>query len=237
MPSRAKQVLGFIARTFIQLFRKPIATLFHYIYYTTPGTWTNNKFLGYPILQNPMDLQLYQELVYNLKPRYIVQTGICDGGSIVYFSTLLDIVQAPASAVTVGIDISLSKIAATISHPRARLIIGDSAAAETVEKVKQLLPSTSDAPGPGMVVLDSDHSRDHVLKELRAYWELVSIGSYLVVEDTNVNGRPVNWSHGPGPHEAVEIFLRENSRFQRDDSMWERNLVSHHQRGWLKRLS
>jgi cephalosporin hydroxylase len=85
-----------------------------------------------------------------------------------------------------------------------------------------------------MVILDSDHKRDHVLAEMRAYHDLVTPGSYMIVEDTNVNGHPVWPEHGPGPMEAVELFLRENSSFQIDHRC-ENHLLTFNPNGFLRR--
>jgi cephalosporin hydroxylase len=121
--------------------------------------------------------------------------------------------------------------ARSLSHPRIRLVEGNSIDVELVERVKKSLP-----PGGGLVVLDSDHTKEHVLAELNAHKDLVSPGSYIVVEDTNINGHPVFPLFGPGPYEAVSDFLKENPNFIRDDDVWRRNRFSFHQGGWLRRI-
>jgi cephalosporin hydroxylase len=144
---------------------------------------------------------------------------------------MLDLIGAPPSAVVVGIDIGLSEQARKLTHPRIRLFEGSSTDPALVNQIKRILPG-----GDGIVVLDSDHTRQHVLAELNIYQDLVTIGSYIVVEDTNINGHPVYRSFGPGAFEAVTDFLKENRAFGRDDALWKRNQVSFHQRGWLKRF-
>jgi cephalosporin hydroxylase len=228
MPS----VLRFLRWSFgNRLSESEIVDHFHRLYYNCPRSWSNNKFLGRQILQCPLDLQIYQELIFGHQPPLIVQTGVAEGGSVLYFASILDLMGADPSSLVVGVDVALSDQAKTLNHPRIRLIEGSSTDPRTIDRIRAL-PSAA----AGMVVLDSDHSRGHVLDELRLYRQFVAVGSYLVVEDTNLNGRPVLPSFGPGPCEAVQEFLKEDDRFVRDDALWKRNLFSFHQYGWLARV-
>ena len=208
-----------------------IIKYFHYIWWQSKDTWPKNTYLGYEILQCPLDLQLYQEMIFKEKPEFILQTGICGGGSIVYFSSILDLVNAPSSVKVIGVDLVLSEEAKKIKNDRVILYEGSSTDQRVFETVAKLVKGKK-----GLIILDSDHSKDHVSKELQMYNELVDIGCRMVVEDTNLNGNPVYRAFGPGPYEAVSEFLSKNDNFIADDKIWKRNLFSFHQFGWIKRI-
>lgn len=213
-----------------QLLARPIADAYHRNWYEAGNTWMRSKWMGFPIQQCPFDMQRYQELIYSLKPRAIVQTGVNEGGSLLFLAHVLDALDSSSDAVVVGIDIKLTPKAKELNHRRIHLIEGDSAAPEVVSRAHELVG----ARAPVIVSLDSDHSCRHVLRELDAFASFVGVGGALVVEDTNVNGHPVLPYFGPGPHEAIEQWLSNNpDRFVETGAKDDPNWLSFH--SWFER--
>ena len=197
-----------------------------YFYTRADLTWNNTEWLGVPLWKNPLDLWVYQEIVWEVKPALIIETGTWRGGSAFYFASLLDLIGS-------GQIVSVDRMAwaARPNHPRIEYMKGSSVAPETIEQLAELVKN---ANGPILVVLDSDHRESHVAQELELYCKWVTPGSYLIVEDTNVNGHPVNPFFGPGPMEAVNGFLPRHSEFEVDPAR-EKYMVTHNPRGFLRR--
>jgi cephalosporin hydroxylase len=190
------------------------------------GALQQTYWLGIPILKSPLDCWVYQELIHELRPDLIIETGTDLGGSALFLASVCGLIDHGR---VVSIDI---RRATRVTHPRITFLVGDSTSTEIVDQVRQAAVGAERV----MVILDSDHHAAHVGRELRAYRDFVSPGSYLVVEDTNVNGHPVMPEHGPGPYEAVQEFLRDDPDFEVDKSR-EKFLLTYFPDGFLKRVA
>lgn len=200
---------------------------FHRLYYDSPWqTWKNTRWLSVNAYKTPLDLWIYQELVVALKPQLVIETGTNMGGSALFLATVCD-------AIGYGeiVSIDSESRAGRPAHDRVTYLIGSSVAPETLDAVALCARGKE----PVMVILDSDHSREHVLAELRHYAGFVTPGSYLIVEDTNLNGHPVVPNFGPGPMEAVQDFLGERDDFK-TDSEQEKFMLSFQPGGYLRRV-
>lgn len=206
-----------------------IVNRFHALYYQGVDgdpVWAHTFWMGVPVAKCPLDLWIYQEILYDTRPTLLIETGTSHGGSAFYFAHIFD--QLGQGRV---ISIDIEKMPRP-QHPRISYLLGSSASTDIADQVRSFLK-----PGDRvMVVLDSDHSAQHVSRELALFAPLVSIGCYLVVEDSNVNGRPVEPQFGPGPYEAVEEFLSHSSNFVTDLAR-EKFMVTFNPDGWLKRIS
>jgi cephalosporin hydroxylase len=188
-------------------------------------TRADTHWLGVRTDKNPLDLWIYQELLHELRPDLVVETGTAFGGSALYLASICELL---GHGRVVTIDIIEQEGRPT--HPRIEYLPGSSVTAKTVEQVRSRIEPGSTT----LVVLDSDHKRDHVLQELRLYSPLVTPGSYVVVEDTILNGHPVSPDFGPGPLEAVEAFLAETDEFEVDRRR-EKLYLTFNRKGYLRR--
>jgi cephalosporin hydroxylase len=204
---------------------KRIVEDFHRLYYES-GTWQNTFWMGVPAWKCPFDLWIYQEMIFEKRPDVIIETGTAFGGSALFMACVCDLV---GNGKVLTIDIEDRQ--ARPHHERIEYLHGSSTAEEVTEQVRRKVADGSEA----LVILDSDHSRDHVLDELRIYSRFVREGGYLIVEDTNVNGHPVLPDYGPGPMEAIENFLTESGDFAVDGAK-EKFYMTYNPKGYLKRI-
>jgi cephalosporin hydroxylase len=200
--------------------------------YYRAGTAPSMSYHGMPILKNPCDLWMIVELMERLRPTIVVETGTHCGGSAVYYADMLRLLGIDAPVVTIDIN---PKWSVDAEKRGVTSLVGYSTDATILTRVQALVAERQRVrPGHVMVLLDSDHSRDNVLEELRLYGPLVTRDGYLIVEDTHVNGHPSFPEHGPGPWEAVDQFLAESHDFEPDRGC-ERFLLTFNPRGWLRR--
>ncbi len=203
--------------------------------YSYRWTW-----LGLPIIQYPQDIVAMQELIWSIKPDLIVETGIAHGGSLVFYASLLELIGGDGMVVGIDIDIRTHNRIRIEEHPlfkRIRMMEGSSIDPSVVQEVQGLARGSKRV----LVSLDSNHTHDHVLAELKAYAPLVTADSYLVVFDTVIEDLPEGffpdrpWERGNNPMTAVHQFIRENSDFEIDSALSERLQVSVAPNGYLNR--
>ncbi len=220
------------------------------------GYTYNFRWLDRPIIQYPQDIVAMQELIWEVKPDLIVETGIAHGGSLIFSASmlaLLDMTEAINSSSTldpsrskrkvigVDIDIRAHNRAAIESHPmasRIEMIQGSSIAGETVEQVWKAAEGHKSV----LVCLDSNHTHEHVLAELEAYAPLTSVGSYCVVFDTLIEDMPARffpdrpWGPSNSPATAVREFLRCHKEYEIDTNVQNKLLITVAPGGYLKRI-
>ena len=201
----------------------------------------NFKWLGRPIIQFPQDVLALQEIIWDVKPDLIIETGVAHGGSIIFSASLLELLGGERKVVGIDIDIRQHNREEIEKHPLYRkieLIEGSSVSEETAQKVRRIAEDYSNV----LVILDSNHTHEHVKSELEIYAPLVSPGSYLVVLDTFVEDLPPNffedrpWDVGDNPKTAVFEFLEENDQFEIDKTVENKLLVTSAPSGFLKRV-
>lgn len=212
--------------------------------------------LGRPIIQYPQDMVAMQELIWQVKPDLIIETGIAHGGSLVFSASMLaqlDLSEAIEAGVSfdpresrrkvlgIDIDIRAHNRAAIEAHPmatRIQMIQGSSIAPDVVAQVHAIAASHSCV----LVCLDSNHTHDHVLAELEAYAPLTSVGSYCVVFDTLIEDMPAAmfpdrpWGPGNNPKTAVRENLKGHPEFEIDKAIQHKLLITVAPDGFLKRV-
>ena len=207
---------------------------------TTPHKYTYNfQWMGRPIIQFPQDLIAMQELIWQVKPDLIIETGIAHGGSLVFYASMLELLGGEGKVLGIDIDIREHNRREIEKHPmfkRITMIEGSSTDKKVVEKVWRFAQGKNRV----MVCLDSLHTHDHVLRELEVYSPLVTPGSYCVVFDTLIEDLPDEfsadrpWGKGNNPKTAVWEFLQNNDRFMIDKTVENKLLITVCPDGYLK---
>lgn len=200
----------------------------------------NFSWMGLPIIQYPQDLLALQEIIWETRPDCIVETGVARGGSLLFFASMLELLGG--NGVVVGVDVDIRAhnrrriLASPLAH-RIRLVEGSSIDDATIAAVRAHLEGRSRV----MVSLDSNHSHEHVLGELRCYGPLVTPGCYCVVFDTVVETMQPgsfsnrSWDVGNNPMTAVRAYLAEDANFEVDRAVEDKLLVTVAPGGWLRR--
>ena len=201
----------------------------------------NFSWLGRPIIQLPTDILAMQEIIWSVKPDLIIETGVAHGGSLIFSASMLELLGGNGRVVGIDIDIRAHNRAEIEKHPmskRITLLQGSSASVGIVTEVKRIARDRRTV----MVILDSNHTHEHVARELDLYSPFVTKGSYLVVLDTVIEqmdedafpDRP--WGRGNNPLTAVRQFLEGTDRFEIDRAIDAKILISVAPEGYLKRL-
>jgi len=202
--------------------------------YSYHFTW-----LGRPIIQYPQDMIAMQEIIWQVKPNLIIETGIAHGGSLIFYASMLELLGNNGQVLGIDIDIREHNRVEIEKHPmykRITMIEGSSIDENVVQNVRDFAKDKKRV----LVALDSMHTHDHVLKELELYSPLVTKGSYIVVFDTIIEDMPNNffpdrpWGKGNNPKTAVWEFMKNNDRFEIDKDIENKLLITVAPDGYLK---
>ena len=209
---------------------------------TLPKYSYNFTWLGRPIIQFPQDMIALQEIIWQIKPDLIIETGIAHGGSLILYSSMLELLGGDGQVLGIDIDIREHNRVEIEKHSmfkRITMIEGSS----VDEKIAQQVHDFARDKKQILVVLDAMHTHDHVLKELELYSPLVTKGSYIVVFDTIIEDMPEDffpdrpWGKGNNPKTAVWEFLKNNKRFEIDKMIENKLLITVAPGGYLKCIS
>ena len=201
----------------------------------------NFKWLGRPIIKFPNDIILLQEIIWDVKPDLIIETGIAHGGSIIFSASMLELLGGNGEVIGVDIDIRKHNRKEIESHPmfkRITMIESSSTSQDTVAKIREATKSKTKV----MVCLDSNHTHEHVLKELQLYSPFVTVGSYIVLPDTFIEYFPKGyfkdrpWDVGNNPMTALREFLAYNDNFIVDKERQNKLMITEGFDGYLKRI-
>jgi cephalosporin hydroxylase len=174
---------------------------------------------------------IIQEILFDVKPDFIVETGTLHGGSAALWAMILREINPDGRIITIDIqDQTAPARGLSLFKDKVDFLLGSSIDPKLVAEVQKRVKGKK-----VLAILDSNHARDHVLKEMESYAPMIPVGGYLIVQDSNVNGHPVRKDFGPGPMEAIQAFLASRDDFRPDPDR-ERLLFTMHPNGYLKRV-
>ncbi len=211
---------------FSQLFTPAIGSIFFRELIRKTNNFGYTTWLGQPIWQNVLDLWTIQETIAEVRPVLLIECGTYHGGSSLFYANLFDLM---GKGEVITIDVARLH---NLSHPRVTYLIGSSTSKQIVSEVRRRVGSCK---GPVMVILDSDHSKDHVRREIECYAPLVTPGSYCLVQDGVIDTLSIFRQGRPGPLPAIEEYLQSTDEFELDAERTQRFLITHHPKGWLRR--
>lgn len=202
----------------------------------------NFSWMGRPIIKFPADIVIQQELMWRLKPDLVIETGIAHGGSIVFTASMMEMMGIQGEVVGVDIDIRPHNRELIESHPMMKRITmyeGSSTDPVLVEKIQKHTVGKKCV----IVILDSLHSHKHVYDELKAYAEMVTVGSYCILPDTFIEFFPKGyyshnrpWDVGDNPYTAMKQYLSETDLFETDNSLSQKAMITETIEGYLRRV-
>lgn len=193
------------------------------------GIWSNT-YLGVPTIQNPLDVWTTQEILYDVKPDFVIETGTYHGGSAMLWATFLQEANPDGRVITIDIEDHVTEAKERpIWKRKVDFIVSSSIEPDLIAKLAERVKDKK-----VLVILDSDHREEHVFAELEAYAPLVSVGSYMIVQDTGGYAQPKNRKY-PGGGRAIRRFVKANDDYKVDDAR-EQWIMTNNAHGFLKRL-
>jgi cephalosporin hydroxylase len=218
--------LRLLFRAWAKTGRRPAGRFFLNDLIAKTGNFNDTTWLGVPVWQNILDLWVIQETISEIRPALLIETGTNRGGSALFYANIMDLL---GSGRVITIDIERLH---ELNHPRIQFLHGSSTDEAVVERVRVAAQATD---GPVMVILDGDHSRNHVARELELYAPLVTPGSLLLSQDGVIDQLSMFSDSRPGPLPANREFLQRHPEFEHDRERNERFIITHHPLGWIRR--
>jgi cephalosporin hydroxylase len=202
-------------------------------HYDKERIWSKNTFLGIPCWKLPFDMNVYQEIIFETKPDFIIETGTGHGGSSLFLASICELI-GQGEVITIDIDMSKKdshEWGNFIWEDRIHYICGSSVDSDVYNEVKNMVGNSK-----CLLILDSWHKKEFVYQEMLLYSKFVNVGSYMIVEDSHVNGNPIEWQWGDGPMEAIVQWIDSYCNSWEIDTSREKHIMTFNPCGYIKRI-